>query len=160
MKTFKYLLLSLVLLIGPGLNEVSAADANTVQEKYLYTIAAKNGTFDGQTLTLTEVPYVIYFSDAPKRDVGNVSLSQFVTIWKESASDPSTESPNAILSIYSPEGDLSVVVELSDLSVSGDQVSFNVKVLKGSMPATFGYSSLFIDDMVIAEAPAMAMGTT
>jgi hypothetical protein len=57
------------------------------------------------------------------------------------ASDP----PNAVLSIFSEEEVNDVVVVLQDPALVGDQMSYQVEILDGEIPASGGASSLFID---------------
>ena len=44
--------------------------------QFLFVMSAVSGSFDGETLTLTGVPSVVYFSDRPYRIAGHMSLEE------------------------------------------------------------------------------------
>ena len=124
----------------PVINEVDAP-------KFLYTMSAKSGTFENGTLTLNDVPLVIYFSDRPARISGQLSIQVFEQGWRTGTDSFKADPPNATLSILAEGGDKNIVVELSDPSVmvKEGKISFKVKVLDGELPTTFNHSTLFID---------------
>ena len=114
--------------------------------QFLFVVSATAGSYDGETLTLTGVPSVIYFSDRPYRIAGHVSLEEFVELWREGVDDFAVEPPNATLSIYTPEGNSDAVIELIDLSgFTVDSVSYRVVQLQGEIPEIIPVCSLFID---------------
>jgi len=142
--------------------------------EYLFVLSASSGSYDGETLTLNDVPLVIYFSDRPERIAGHMSLEKFVESWGQGADGFKTDPPNATLSILAEEGSEDVVVELSNPVVQGNSIKLDVRVLNGKMPSNFDVCSLFVDGggvtdgivpigssspKVVAEAPAEAMGT-
>ena len=43
---------------------------NSKEPQYLFTLASKSGTFEGDILTLKGIPLVVYFSDRPVRVAG------------------------------------------------------------------------------------------
>ena len=132
-------------------------------------------SFEADTLTLNDVPLVVYFSDRPERIAGHISLDEFVEDWSEGLNNLQADPPNATLSIIEESGTTDVVVELSDPWIYGDVLTFKIRILEGEMPVTFKASSLFVDaaatmitsssststdaPKVVAEAPAEAMGT-
>ena len=114
--------------------------------QYLYVMSATSGSFDGETLTLTGVPSVVYFSDRPYRITGHLSVEKFVELWGEGADSFAADPPNATLSIYDAGGNNDVVIELAGApDISGDSVIFEVRVLLGNLPEVLSTSSLFID---------------
>lgn len=132
-----------------------AHDKDTTKEQYFYAMTARQGTYDGETLTLKGVPLVIYFSDSPYRKVGHIKLDTFMKIWSQASPDLNKNPPNAVLAIDSPTGDVEVVVELKNLKVDGDDVSFNLHILEGDMPESFGYASMLIDYVKSVKQPWM-----
>ena len=113
--------------------------------QYLFVMSAKSGSFDGKTVTLNDVPAVIYFSDRPNRIAGHMSLKEFFEIWSKGADSFKADPPNATLSILGEKGNENAVVEISNPKIEGDAISFRVRLLKGNIPNSFGASSVFID---------------
>jgi len=112
---------------------------------FLAVMSGMSGSYDGEKLTLNDVPMVMYFSDRPWRISGNLSLNTFVDGWEKNYSNLETDPPNAIISIFNEDGSINVVVELLSVQMVGEAVQFNIKVLDGELPATLGATSLFID---------------
>ena len=113
---------------------------------FLFVMSAVSGSCDGETLTLTGVPAVVYFSDRPYRIAGHLSVEKFVELWGEGADSFAADPPNATLSIYDAGGNNDVVIELAGApDISGDSVIFEVRVLLGNLPEVLSASSLFID---------------
>ncbi|MCP4229149.1 MAG: hypothetical protein GY771_03250 [bacterium] len=114
--------------------------------QYLYVMSATTGSFDGEILTLTGVPSVLYFSDRPYRIAGHLSVEKLVELWGNGADYFTANPPNATLSIFSDDGDNNVVIELIGVpDISGESVMFPVKTLLGDLPEVLSASSLFID---------------
>ncbi|MCP4229151.1 MAG: hypothetical protein GY771_03260 [bacterium] len=114
--------------------------------QFLFVLSAESGSYDGETLKLTGVPSVVYFSDRPYRIAGHISLGEFVKLWGEGADDFTADPPNATLSIYNESGDIDVVIEITGTpDISSESVVFPVKVLLGDLPDMISASSLFID---------------
>ena len=137
---FALIVLGVSAFANPVINEADAP-------KFLYTMSAKSGTFENGTLTLNDVPLVIYFSDRPARISGQLSIQVFEQGWRTGTDSFKADPPNATLSILAESGDKNIVVELSEpnVVVEEDKISFKVKVLDGELPESFGHSSLFID---------------
>ena len=113
---------------------------------FLFVMSAVSGSCDGETLTLTGVPAVVYFSDRPYRIAGHLSVEKFVELWGEGADSFAADPPNATLSIYDDSGDINVVIEITGTpDISSESVVFPVKVLQGDLPDMISASSLFID---------------
>jgi len=135
---------------NPVINEADAP-------KFLYTMSAKSGTFNGGTLTLKDVPLVVYFADRPSRLSGMLSLQVFAQGWDKGSDSFRADPPNATLSILGKDGDKNIVVELSDpeVKVKEGTISFKVWVIDGDVPKSFGTASLFIDsNFVFPDATA------
>jgi hypothetical protein len=113
--------------------------------RFLYVLSAQSGSFDGETLTLTGVPSVIYFSDRPYRIARIMCLEKFVEMWGEGSDSYEVDPPNATLSIFDDEGNENTVIELTDPQIEGDVLTYKTRLLEGIAPKSFGGSSLFID---------------
>lgn len=116
--------------------------------QYLFTLAANSGSFEGDILTLKDVPLVVYFTDRPVRQSGHISLEKFIGMWDKGADNFEEVPPTAQLSVYVEDRDKHDVLIISSPKVKGDTISFNVKELEegDSIPKSFGHSTLFIDN--------------
>lgn len=143
--------LSLLVLVIAGLNTASVSANPVINEanapKFLYTMSAKSGTYSDGTLTLNDVPLVVYFADRPARISGQLSIQVFQQGWGTGTGSFKNDPPNATLSILGKDGNKNIVVELSDPSVNPEEgkISFKASVLDGELPASFDHATLFID---------------
>ncbi|MGE0038632.1 MAG: hypothetical protein AB7S93_23695 [Xanthobacteraceae bacterium] len=118
------------------------------QADFLFVQSAKGLAFDKSSnkLTLTGVsPVTIFFTDRPERIAGNMKTAAFIPFWSEGKDSFKSNPPNADVSILEGKELRQVVVELMDPVLSGDNLSYTVKVLQGEMPATGSDVSVFID---------------
>ncbi len=135
----------------------------------LGVLSAGGGTFADGTLTLTDVdPRGVWFTDRPARQAGTEGIDAFTKRFF-AGDDP----PNAAVEVSSPSENLAVV-ELSDPAYDADErkVTFGAKLVPadesktdravriarhpgvaealtgqgGALPATFGATTVFIDD--------------
>jgi hypothetical protein len=114
----------------------------------LIVLNAHGASLQGQTLTLVGVsPNSIVFADRPVRSAGHLLTQHLLEEWTlgSFAKDP----PNATVSVLSKDGALvrDAVVELRDPHLEGDQLTFNVRVLKGGLAGADGPASVF-DDII------------
>ena len=128
---------------NPVINEADAP-------KFLYTMSAKSGTYANGTLTLKDVPLVVYFSDRPHRLSGMLSLQIFEQGWRQGPDSFKADPPNATLSILGKDNNTNVVVELTEpnVKVKEGTISFKARILQGEMPKSFGHATLFIDPII------------
>lgn len=114
---------------------------------FLAVLSGKSGSYDGEKLTLNDVPMVIYFSDRPWRIAGRLGVKEFIDGWEKNYSNLETDPPNAILSILDENGTFNnIVVELLTPQIVDGVVQFNIKILDGKqIPGSLGPASLFID---------------
>ena len=146
-----------------SLNSCNNRDDNTVKDKFknenhvinenenprfLFVLSAESGSFEGDVLTLTGVPMVIYYSDRPDRIAGHISLKKFVENWNKGSDSFMADPPNATLSILNEEGNENAIVELSNPEIKGNVVEFDVRLLYGSIEPEFSTSGLFIDGII------------
>lgn len=97
-------------------------------------------------LTLSGVsPVTVYLTDRPQRIAGNMKTTRFIPFWSEGADSFKSNPPNADISIIEGRELRQIAVELLDPLLSGDNLSYTVKVLQGEMPASGTDVSIFID---------------
>jgi len=91
----------------------------------------------------------LYFTDRPKRIAGHIKMADYLMEWTAKAGKDNfgVDPPNATLSVYEPEKpeNTIVVVKITNPVVEGADLIYSYKVLDGTMPATGGPTSLFID---------------
>ena len=133
-----------LVLEGQGQPVPRAAQPSTKVE-LLFVQNAASGSFDGKTLTLKGVGSTLFFSDRPERITGHVRTSDFVGHWTKGADNFAANPPNATLSVFGAKEVSSVVVVLTNPKLSGNTLSYTVKILEGKPPSSFKESSLFID---------------
>jgi hypothetical protein len=139
-------LLAVVLMTAAVATPATAAEGETVCET-LFVQNARNVAMDAKTLTLKGIgPTVIFFCDRPERMAGHLSIEEFLQSWTQSKDSFATNPPNAVLSVLSGDAIVDVVVELtSKPRVTGDEMSYAIRILEGDVPTAGGPSSLFID---------------
>jgi hypothetical protein len=88
----------------------------------------------------------VYFADRPRREVGHLRSSSFVELWQAGAESFAVDPPNAVLSFLDGEDTPDdVVVVLHDPRLDGDDLTYTVDVLEGTLPESTGPCVLFID---------------
>ena len=115
---------------------------------FLFVQSAKGMTFNKakSALTLTGVnPVTIFFTDRPERIAGNMKTTRFIPFWSEGKDSFKSNPPNADISIIEGAELKQVIVELRDPVLSGEDLTYSVKILQGDMPATGADVSVFID---------------
>jgi hypothetical protein len=113
----------------------------------LFVQTAKKVAFKDGTLTLEDVsPATAFFSDRPKRIVGQVRNDLFLKQWTEGKNSFKNDPPNAFLTVFNegsrPTG---VTVVLTNPRVAGNNFQYDARILKGTPPAAGIESTLFID---------------
>jgi len=136
---------TVMLTLVPGLVFAEHVIDDSKNTGYLFVISGTSGSLDGDKLTLNGVPNVIYFSDRPARKAGHMSVKNFVDAWDKGDDSLKADPPNAVVSIFGEKGSKNTVVELMNPEVKEGSITFNVKVLQGEMPKSFGTASLFVD---------------
>ncbi len=121
--------------------------AQDQKTQLLYVQSAGSMSFADGVLTLKNVaPLTVFFSDRPKRVAGHMPTKAFMQHWSKGKNSFEKDPPNATLSVFhqnAPATD--AVVELTNPKMEGGNISFQVKVLSGKIPAKGGEASLFID---------------
>jgi len=114
--------------------------------QFLFVQNAHGVSYADGVLTLVGVsPLTILFSDRPERLAGHMTTASFVPFWSEGGNSFESDPPNATLSVLEGEEAGDAVVELRNPRLVGEDLSYNVRVLEGRVPASGGAASLFID---------------
>lgn len=150
---FSGLALATAVAMGTMINSAPGQAAETEKSEaptVLFVQNAEGITYDKASGVMTlkdSGSLVTWFSDRPVRAAGHIVTSSFVKIWDEGKDSFKKNPPNANLSIIGGGKITNVVVELSNPTLKGKEMSYNVKVLEGELPATGGTCSLFIDGL-------------
>ncbi len=123
-------------------------EAQLKQAELLFVQSAKGVTFDKATnkLTLTGVsPVTLFFSDRPDRIAGNMKTSAFIPFWSQGKDSFKADPPNADISLLEDNGMRQIVAELQGPVLTGEDLSYTIKILHGEMPAQASNVAVFID---------------
>ena len=120
---------------------VESIEALFVQSAHELTTSNGSVTFHGLA------PSTLFFADRPQRVVGHLTSRKFVDQWGEGEDSFADDPPNAVVS-FLEDGDAvpeEVTMTISDPKLDGDSLTYKVDVLDGTLPASSGPCSLFID---------------
>jgi hypothetical protein len=84
--------------------------------------------------------------------------SKFVPLWSQGKDSFLKDNPNATLSVFHGDTVSDLVVELSNPQLSGNDLSYDVKVLEGTPLAKGGACALFIDIIGMPRTPLSFAG--
>jgi len=152
-------LLTLAVPFQPAMAETTAR--TTKQADFLFVQTARGMSFDKASgkLTLHDVsPITLFFSDRPDRIAGNMKTTAFVPFWSTGKDSFLSDPPNADISVLEGASLRQVVVELQAPALSGNDLSYTVKVLKGEMPGKGADVSVFIDVVGMPLTPVSVAG--
>jgi hypothetical protein len=140
-----------------------AADPALDKEKkvqMLFVQTAKGATLLNGKLTLKGVsPMTVYFSDRPTRVAGHLATGEMIPLWSEGKDSFLKDPPNATLSAFTADGKVAnVVVELRNPAFSGEQMTYEVRVLQGTLPDNAEAASLFVDVVGMPLTPVSVAG--
>lgn len=137
-----------------------SAFAHAKEADFLFVQNAGSMTYKNGKLTLKDVsPVTIFFSDRPDRIAGNMQTRSFVPFWSDGKDSFAKDNPNANLSILEKDKAVSdIVVTLSNPVLKGDDLSYEVNVVEGTLPASGGPVSLFIDIIGMPLTPVSYAG--
>jgi hypothetical protein len=144
---------------------IAAGDAShgavkLAMEPSLIVMNAHGANLQDQTLTLTGVSTnSIVFADRPVRAAGHLLTAHLLEEWAADGSfakDP----PNATVSVLRSDGgsNRDAVVELKNPRLEGDKLTFDVRVLEGSLDRADGPASVFIDIIGLPWTPLSYAG--
>jgi len=129
-------------------NSAHAAEEAPKMGEFLFVQSAKGMTFDKASNKLTLIgvsPVTVFFTDRPERVAGNMKTASFIPFWSEGKDSFKSDPPNADISLLDGKTLKQIVVELQDPVLSGEDLSYTVKVLQGDVPAKADDVSVFID---------------
>jgi hypothetical protein len=118
----------------------------------MFVQSAEDLTVDrpASTIRLVKVnQQTLYFSDRPQRIAGHITMADYLKEWTAKAGPDNfgANPPNAALSVYEPGQPDStlVVIKITKPVVDGADLVYNYRLINGTMPASGGATSLFID---------------
>jgi hypothetical protein len=116
----------------------------------------------GKTLTLKNFsPTTLFFSDRPVRIAGHYRTDEYLQFWKAGPDSFLKDPPNATLSVFEKGKDelSDVVVTLRNPRVSGNDLTYDIAVISGTLPKPgMGPASLFIDIIGLPFTPLSFAG--
>jgi len=115
----------------------------------------------GQTLTLNGVSTnAIIFADRPVRSAGHALTAHLIEEWADGSDSFGKDPPNATVSAFSKDGATirDAVVVLKSPKLEGEQLTFAVEVLEGSLDGADGPASIFIDIIGMPRTPLSYAG--
>jgi hypothetical protein len=126
----------------------------------LFVQSATGFTSEGARITLHGLAEsTVYFADRPRREVGHMRSSSFVELWDVGVYSFAIDPPNAVLSFLGDgETPEDVVVVLHDPGLDGENLTYRVDVLEGTLPERTGACALFIDSFGRPLSPASVLG--
>ncbi len=126
--------------------EGKGAHEGAQQADFLFVQNARSISHADGRLTLKGVsPATVMFSDRPERIAGHMTTARFVPFWSEGSQSFLLDPPNATLSFLEDRAMEDVVLVLQDPKLEGEDLSYQVRVLEGTLPEKGGAASLFID---------------
>jgi hypothetical protein len=125
----------------------------------LFVQNAKNVSFSKGKLVLRGVnPVTVCFTDRPARMAGHMQTSRLVPLWSQGKDSFLKDNPNATLSIFRGDNVSDLVVELSNPQLSGNDLTYDARILEGTPPANGGACALFIDIIGMPATPMSYAG--
>jgi hypothetical protein len=154
---------ALILVAGTGALLTRSASAAEEKEPkmadFLFVQNAQGIVYENGKMTLKGVaPLTVAFSDRPERIAGHLSTKEFIPFWSEGKDSFLKDPPNANVSILDGGKVTDVVVVLSNPLLMGDDLTYDVKILEGQMPAKGGLASVFIDVIGMPLTPMSVAG--
>jgi hypothetical protein len=120
----------------------------------LFVQNAKDVTFKEGKLVLQGVnPVTVCFTDRPARMAGHMQTSKFVPFWSKGKDSFVKDNPNATLSVFNSDNVSDLVVELSNPQLSGNDLTYDARILEGTPPTNAGACALFIDIIGMPATP-------
>jgi len=112
----------------------------------LLVMSAKSYSYRDGKLTLEGIsPMTISFADRPSRLAGSVPTEHVVADWAAGRDSFEKVPPNADFSVFDENGASNAVVELKNPVLKGDNLTYDVRILKGKLAEHGQGNSLFID---------------
>jgi hypothetical protein len=142
--------------------EAPAAALTMAQLLFVQNAAGVEVGAGGKTLTLKNFsPTTLFFSDRPVRIAGHYRTDEYLQFWKAGPDSFLKDPPNATLSVFEKGKDelADVVVTLRNPRVSGNDLTYDITVISGTLPKPgMGPASLFIDIIGLPFTPLSFAG--
>jgi hypothetical protein len=150
MKAFVWLLLPAAALSLAACSTTSTASSGAPQLMFVHSAEDLQVDPAAGTFRLVKVSQqTLYFSDRPQRLAGHLTMADYLKEWTSAAGKDNfgADPPNAALSVYEPgqADNTLVVIKITNPVVDGADLIYSYKIIKGTMPARGGATSLFID---------------
>jgi hypothetical protein len=127
----------------------------------MFVQSAHGLTSNRNTLTLNGIGHsTLFFADRPQRVVGHLTSKKFVNEWDDGENSFAEDPPNAVIS-FLENGDAApeeVTVILRDPQLAENNLTYNIEVLDGKLPAKAGPCALFIDPVGYPLSPVSVAG--
>ena len=134
-------LLAGVAVADPAVTSKAAGD----HAAWVLMQTATDASFDGQRLTLKKVsPRTLMFTERPQRIAEDVPTANVVQLWSADGTF-NKQPPNAGVTAVVDGKLTSAVVELKDPKLADGSLSYGVRVIEGTLPASSSTVSVFID---------------
>ena len=127
----------------------------------MFVQVAGNMTAEGDQVTFHALaPATLFFSDRPQRVVGHMSAQQFVDEWDKGENSFAADPPNAVISFLDGDDETpeDAIVVIKEPRLEGDNITYTVQILEGSLPAKAESCSVFIDPFGRPLSPISAAG--
>ncbi len=167
-RLFSALIVAMSLAVGVALPlrtaqavEVPAATPVMAQLLFVQNAQGFEVAADGRTLTLKGLsPTTLFFSDRPVRIAGHYLTAEYLQFWKAGPDSFLKDPPNATLSVFEKGKDelSDVVVTLRNPRINGNDLSYDITVISGTLPKSSGPASLFIDIIGLPFTPLSFAG--
>jgi hypothetical protein len=146
------LLLATVLFMSGCASTSKTSSTSSEEPLFMFVQVAEDLKVDdaAKTFRLVSVgQQTVFFSDRPDRIAGHLKMDKYLDEWTEKAGKDnfSANPPNATLSVYEPgqADNLLAVVEITNPRVDGSDLIYSYTLIDGSLPASGGATTLFID---------------
>lgn len=136
----------IILLLSITASCKKGVEAN--EPEWLFVQNAESVALNDGVLILNGInPTTVCFTDRPERMAALTATEKFVSFWTGDKAKDSFEKdpPNATLSIATDDGANDVVLTLTNPSLKGDILKYDVTIIEGDNQLEGGAASLFID---------------
>lgn len=127
----------------------------------LIVLNARGASLQGGKLALSgAATNAIVFADRPVRSAGHALTAHLIEEWATGSDSFAKDPPNATVSVFGKDGSSirDAVVVLKSPKLEGDQLTFDVEVLEGSLAGADGPASVFIDIIGLPFTPLSFAG--
>ena len=132
------------LFVGSGCTK---SEEKPHEPAFLLVQSSRGFEYDGirRMTVLGTSPSTVFFSDRPDRIAGHMPLEKAYE-WGRTGDDNFIDNPpNATVSFLEKGEVANVVVTMSNATIQGDSISFDVDILEGELPLRGGPNTIFID---------------